>query len=113
MQIIGTFTKAGDIYVGNILTLTLNLTVNIVPVERVSENAPDYRIHWGSVQCGAGWRRTNDQGGEFLSVKIDDPIFPNPIYATLSYDHEFEMFMLVWSRPKGGDRKSAKPPKET
>ncbi|CAL4869363.1 hypothetical protein MMA231_03655 (plasmid) [Asticcacaulis sp. MM231] len=101
MPTIGTFTKAGDIFTGTILTLTLNVTVNIVPADRVSDQSPDYRIHWGCVDCGAAWKRTNDAGQAFLSVKLDDPAFPHPIYASLFADDDENRFNLVWSRPKG------------
>jgi uncharacterized protein (DUF736 family) len=100
MLTIGTFTKVGELFTGTITTLTLKLTVNIIPVERSSENAPDYRVYSSSVECGAAWKRTPADGRETLSVKLDDPAFPNPIFATLSFDDTFEMFMLVWSRAK-------------
>ena len=102
MSTIGTFIRAGDIYTGTLLTLTLNVTVNIIPTERNSDQGPDYRIYWGSVDCGAAWKRTSEAGRECLSVKIDDPAFPHPIYASLYPDDEEPgLFNLVWKRPKG------------
>ena len=101
MAIIGTFIKAGDIYTGTVLTLTLNVTVNIVPTDRTADQAPDYRIYWGSVDCGAAWKRTNDAGRDVVSVKLDDPAFPHPVYASLLADEDTDVFNLVWSRPKG------------
>jgi uncharacterized protein (DUF736 family) len=101
MPTIGTFTKAGEIFTGTILTLTLNVTVNIVAADRGSDQSPDYRIYWGSVDCGAAWKRVNDAGRDFLSVKLDDPAFPYPVYASLFADEDPDIFNLVWSRPKG------------
>jgi uncharacterized protein (DUF736 family) len=101
MQSIGTFVLDGEIFTGTIHTLTLALKVNMIPSERTSAFAPDYRILCGIVEVGAGWKRTNAEGREFLSVKLDDPALPNPIYASLCQDDETGRLALLWSRPKG------------
>ena len=44
MANIGTFTAQNDSYTGTVRTLTLNVKVKIVPNDKESENAPDYRI---------------------------------------------------------------------
>lgn len=100
MLTIGTFTKVGELYTGTITTLTLKLTVNIIPVERASENAPGYRVYCNSVECGAAWAKSLEDGRGTVSVKLDDPVFPNPVYATLTYDDTYQMFLLIWSRPR-------------
>ena len=50
------------------------------------------------MEVGAGWKRTaKETGREFFSVKLDDPSFPAPIYASLV---EVENgYALIWSRP--------------
>ena len=35
------------------------------------------------MEFGAAWKKTSGEGREYLSVKLDDPSFPAPIYATL------------------------------
>lgn len=101
MQTIGNFAKAGDLYTGSILTLTLCVTVTLFPVERTSEKAPDYRIQFGAAEVGAGWNRTTSDGREFISIKIDDPALPYPIYAGLYRGDDPDYLTLVWSRPEG------------
>ena len=101
MQTIGTFCKAGNHYTGSLQTLTVNVTLTIVPVERTSDQAPDFRIHNGSTEYGAAWKRTNDAGRDFLSIKLDDPALPAPIFASLFADDDADTYKLLWSRPKG------------
>ncbi|WP_156180163.1 DUF736 family protein, partial [Bradyrhizobium sp. LTSPM299] len=38
---------------------------------------------------------------EYLSVKLDDPSFPAPIYASLVKGEGDEGFILIWSRRNG------------
>ena len=51
----------------------------------------------GNVELGAAWqRKAKETGREYLSVKLDDPSFPTPIYASLI---EAEgTYNLIWSR---------------
>jgi uncharacterized protein (DUF736 family) len=98
MATIGTFMKSGDgSYNGSIRTLSLNVKqAQLKPVEKESENAPDYRIFAGGTEFGAAWKKTSRENRDYLSVKLDDPSFPAPIYANL-VDAE-EGYNLVWSR---------------
>lgn len=101
MATIGTFTKQDDTFTGTLRTLALSVKARIVRDEaKGKENAPDYRIFSGSVELGAAWKRTSKEGGrEFLSVKLDDPSFPAPIYATLTASEgDANTFALIWSR---------------
>lgn len=100
LQPIGTFVLEGEIFAGIIHTLTLAMKVNMMPIERTSTHAPDYRVLCGVVEVGAGWKRTNTDGREFLSVKLDDPAWPNPIYASLCVGDATGKFVLLWSRPR-------------
>ena len=98
MATIGTFTKTanGDI-TGTVKTLTLNVKAKFVPAEGESERGPDYRIFAGATEFGAAWKKTaRETGREYLSVKLDDPSFPAPIYASL-VDAD-EGYSLIWSR---------------
>jgi len=72
-----------------------------------AENAPDYRIHLGDVggsevgpEVGAGWKRTGEKAGEYISLLLDDPSFRQPIRANLfQVDDKGTEFDLLWSRP--------------
>lgn len=105
MATIGTFTKTanGDI-TGTVKTLTLNVKAKFVPTEGDSERGPDYRIFAGTTEFGAAWKKTaRETGRDYLSVKLDDPSFPAPIYASLVEDEGGEAHNLIWSR-RNGDR---------
>ena len=98
MATIGTFSKSEDgSYAGSIKTLNLNVKqAQLRPVEKESENAPDYRIFAGGTEFGAAWKKTSRENRDYLSVKLDDPSFPAPIYANL-VDAD-DGYTLVWSR---------------
>jgi uncharacterized protein (DUF736 family) len=51
----------------------------------------------GAVEMGAAWKKTSNEGRNYLSVKLDDPSFPAPIYATL-VEEEDDTHGLIWSR---------------
>jgi len=96
---LGTFTKADNgIFTGTITSLTLKAKTTIRPVEKESDKAPDYRLTVGTVECGAGWKKTSREGRDYISVKLDDPSFPAPIYATLSETDTAGEYALIWSR---------------
>ena len=79
-------------------TLNLNVKATIRAVERTSEKGPDYRILAGAtVEFGAAWKKTSNEGRDYLSVKLDDPSFPGPIYATLIEFEGEEGLSLIWS----------------
>ena len=98
MATIGTFTKSGDGFNGNVSTLTLDANVQVRPVDKTSDKAPDYRITAGRADIGAAWKKTSGEGRDYVSMKIDDPSLPAPILANLfeMADGEYE---LIWSRP--------------
>ncbi|MGA0599214.1 DUF736 domain-containing protein [Caulobacter sp. KR2-114] len=98
MATIGTFTKSEDgSFSGSIKTLTLNVkTAQFKPVETDNDKGPDYRIFAGATEFGAAWKKTSRDNNSYLSVKLDDPSFPAPIFASL-VDAE-EGYSLIWSR---------------
>jgi len=89
MTTIGTFTKTENDFAGAVKTLTLNVKV------------PDFRIFAGQTEFGAAWKKKSSEGREYLSVKLDDPSFPAPIYASLVEVEGEEGFSLIWSRRNG------------
>ena len=99
MASIGTFAATDHGYTGSIRTLTLNVKARISPVESPSEKGPQYRVFAGNVEFGAAWHKVSQDGNRgYLSVKLDDPSFPAPIYATLAETDGCDGFHLIWSR---------------
>lgn len=101
MATIGSFTRTDDGFAGSVKTLTLNVkSVKFVPVESDNEKGPTFRILAGATEFGAAWKKTSRDQREYHSVKLDDPSFPAPIYASL-VETETETegeFALIWSR---------------
>ena len=102
MATIGTFTAADNGYTGSVNTLTLNVKAKFVAIEKENDRVPDYRIFAGSTEFGVAWRKTTrETEREYLSVKLDDPSFPAPIYASLVKGEGDDSFILIWSRRNG------------
>jgi len=99
MAQIGTFTRNDDgSFAGTIRTLTFNTKATIKPVAKDSERSPDYRVAANGVELGAGWSKAaRESGAEYVSVKLDDPSFTAPVYATLVQGDGSE-HKLIWSR---------------
>ena len=103
MATIGTFTKddAGN-YNGSIKTLTLDVKkARLRASGSETEKAPDFRIFSGEVEFGAAWKKTSRENRDYLSVKLDDPSFAAPIYASLVDPPETSEaggYALIWSR---------------
>jgi uncharacterized protein (DUF736 family) len=97
MATIGTFTFADGAYSGAIKTLSLNVrNAQLRPNEKSDDKAPDYRMFSGTIEFGAAWKKTSQANRDYLSVKLDDPSFPAPIYASLVESDGG--FSLIWSR---------------
>lgn len=96
MAIIGTFTKKNNRYTGSLRTVSLSLAVDFVPVAS-SDSGPDFRIVSGSIELGAAWKKSRKSGGSYLSVRLDDPTFANPIFANL-VEGKDDQHTLIWSR---------------
>ena len=102
MATIGTFQKQGDGFVGSVKTLALNVKATFAPSEADNDKAPDYRVFSGNIEFGAAWKKTaKETGREYLSVKLDDPSFPTPIFASLVTVEGNENLALIWSRRNG------------
>ncbi|MCP8883374.1 DUF736 domain-containing protein [Devosia sp. XJ19-1] len=102
MATIGTFkSTANNEFTGEILTLSVQAkNVRIAPDTRaIGENAPSHRVFVGRAEIGAAWSKTSNEGRNYLSLKVDDPSFSNPIYANLFEDEDGDTHSLIWSRP--------------
>jgi uncharacterized protein (DUF736 family) len=102
MANIGTFKKSGNELQGEIITLGVQArNVRIVPeANRPNDNAPSHRIFVGRAEIGAAWSKRSNEGRDYLSVKLDDPSFTAPIYASLFDDEDGETSTLIWSRSR-------------
>jgi uncharacterized protein (DUF736 family) len=102
MSTIGTFTKSENGFSGQIKTVTLNVKAKFAPAEKENDKAPDYRIFAGQgFEFGAAWNKTSNTGHEYLSVKLEDPTFPAPIFASLVAVERGAGYVLIWSRRTG------------
>ncbi|MCL4069502.1 DUF736 domain-containing protein [Pseudomonas sp. GX19020] len=101
MATIGTFRKSGNEYTGEIVTLSLQTrNVRLIPETRATgENAPSHRVYVGRAEIGAAWNKVSNEGRAYLGLKLDDPSFTAPIYASLFDDEEGDNHLLIWSRP--------------
>ena len=108
MAQIGTFRRTEAGISARIRTLALDAELVLIPVDRSdAENAPDYRLYLGDddgaevgPEVGAGWKRTGEKAGDYISLQLDDPSFRQPIRANLfQADDEGMEFDLLWSRP--------------
>jgi uncharacterized protein (DUF736 family) len=105
MSQIGFFTRTAAGFAGRIRTLSMDAELTFVPAEtNGAENAPDYRIHLGDgesgLEIGAGWTRTGERAGEYMSIVLDDPAFTQPVRATLFQSGRGgREWQLVWNRP--------------
>ena len=102
MATIGSFIASDNGFTGSIKTLTLNIKAKFAISDKENDKAPDYRIFAGATEFGAAWKKTaRDSDREYLSVKLDDPSFPAPIYASLVKVDGDEGYTLIWSRRSG------------
>ena len=75
---LGTFTKFDNgAFTGTLKTLHVAVPVNIVPVDKMSDKAPDHRVYAGQRhEIGAGWTQVAKSSGEtYLNLKIGAPEF--------------------------------------
>lgn len=102
MANIGSFKKVGEVYQGEIVTMSVQTkNVRIIPEEAGdNENAPTHRVFVGRAEIGAAWTKTSNDDRAYLSVKLDDPSFTAPIFANLFDDEDGKTYNLIWSRAR-------------
>ena len=115
-MIIGTFIydKETDCFSGDISTVHFQFSlVEIIPAEKNGDKGPDYRLiaetAHGHVELGAAWKRTSEQGRDFISVALDAPLLEAPLNAALFLAETGVKASMVWNRLKPkADAKSAR-----
>jgi uncharacterized protein (DUF736 family) len=112
MANIGTFKKSGDTnYTGEIVTPSAQARKRIGSLQQKNvrlvaeeasdnENAPSHRVFVAKAEIGACWQKTSKEGRDYLSIKLDDPSFNAPIFASLFADEDGKSFNLIWSRAR-------------
>ena len=107
---LGTFEKLDDgSFTGTVNTLMLQARIKITPNQKkTADGQPDYRVHAGNAEIGAGWNKTSQQTGKpYISVKMDDPSFTAPLFAAL-VETEADGHQLIWSgRPNQNRQRSS------
>ena len=101
-MIIGTFTKNDHGgYHGQVNTAGLNLTgVVFEAMEKGANFAVSAANGSECFEIGAAWNKSGEYG-PYLSVKLDSPVFAEPINATMKLEaNEAGLFALRWNRPK-------------
>src|SRR3546814_1635295 len=92
---LGTFTKLDDgVFTGTLKTLNVTAALTIVPIDKMSENAPDYRVYAGQrYEVGAAWSQVAKSSGEtYLNLKIGSPEF-GPNWRSEEHPSELQSLM--------------------
>jgi uncharacterized protein (DUF736 family) len=98
MTTIGTFTSdENGGFIGSIATLAIKAKAAIKPNIKTAAKAPDYRIYASGVEIGAAWSKKTEADKPYLSIKLDDPSFPDAIFCRL-VGREDGSHAMVWSR---------------
>jgi uncharacterized protein (DUF736 family) len=102
MPAIGYVVKsANGSFKGQLKTLSLRAEISIsANTRKTSDAQPDYRVHSGDVEIGAGWnRRSEASGRDYVSLSLAAPEFgPRRLYANLGREGTDEnRFAIIWN----------------
>jgi uncharacterized protein (DUF736 family) len=107
MAVIGTFNPSKDGgWVGSIRTLTIDAKVRLVPNDdRTSKKAPAFCVFVGNARVGEAWEAKTSglSPKDYLKVKLDDPMLPEPINAAMLASEGGDSAQLLWSRRRPKD----------
>jgi uncharacterized protein (DUF736 family) len=110
MSTLGSLARRADgAFLGQLALKSYAGRVLLQPVgTKPSAAAPDFRL-WGvgdqggRFEMGAAWIRTRADGqGTYVSLKIDYPELPGPVYATLGVmagQDDPDLHAVIWNRP--------------
>ena len=108
MAVIANFNLKDGKYTGTIRTMTINVKAQIVPNDNQTMGAPDWRVFAGGAELGAGWNQETDDGRPYVSVKLDDPTFNQPIRAAFFENEEEGTAFMIWNRPIPQENRTAR-----
>jgi uncharacterized protein (DUF736 family) len=104
MVIIGTFKTTSDGYEGTIETLKLKANLIIEPAKKTNDNQPDFRVFQVTVyfksDIEAARKKILREGGEYLSMSIDDISFTAKVHCRLVKTGAEKGHTLFWDRPR-------------
>jgi len=105
MAEIGTFTRTETGYAGKLHSFGLCDELFIVPAKPSDmKNAPDYRVRLDSEDgpdAGPAWKDASENAGEFVSMRLEGPIFPFPIRAKLFQSNDDpSVWTLRWKHAR-------------
>ena len=98
MATIGSFQKTETGFSGRITGMMFDIDVEFLPNRKEHDKAPDYRIVAPFGEIGAAWNRTSAAERAYLSVKLDDPSLPAPVYASLVLADDQAGWLMIWTR---------------
>lgn len=110
MATIGYVTKGkGDTYKGRLATLTVKDQIRFEANKQREPNTkqPNWRIfavadNGEDAEIGAAWKRQNQEGKDFISLRFFDPFLPTPIFANLGQspdETDKNRFAIIWQPP--------------
>lgn len=103
MSAIGHVTRDGNGFKGQLRTLSIRASIEIMPNSRkASESQPDYRVFADGAEVGAGWvRRSENSGNDYVSLSLAAPEFgPRRLYANLGRaagQDDDDAFAIIWN----------------
>ena len=96
-MIIGKFQQEDGVYVGNIVSFGGTTPVRIAPTELKGIDCL-VTIAGSGLDLGIAWKKTSAKGNDYLSVKLDSPLFPAPVNCALV--KQSDGYALIWDREK-------------
>ena len=68
------FNPADNSFTGFLKTMTLNANITLQPIASPGPNGPHWRVlAENGFELGAGWKKTSQQGAEYVSLSFDAP----------------------------------------
>lgn len=106
MATIGTITRNDNgEFTGNVRTLTASTPIKLIPLgEAKSDRSPSHRVVTATgFEFGAAWtKNSKETGAEYMSLKLDTPELPTPIYANTGRmpgtEEQDGVLALIWNR---------------
>ena len=96
------FNPADNSFTGFLKTMTLNANITLQPIASPGPNGPHWRVlAENGFELGAGWKKTSQQGAEYVSLSFDAPELPTKLYANLGREagqDDNDVYAIIWNR---------------